>query len=311
MTGTGSCRLCTPEKMARKTLPPLAWLRAFSEAGRTESFKEAAQSMHVTPSTVSHEIRKLEDWLSLPLFHRKGRRLELTEEGRRLHEGVGHAFDALREAVSDVVEEEPEARVGMFPFLASEVVVPNRDELATHLGNRRIKIDANIHLSSLTAPERSRRCDAIVRYAERPAAGFEAIELTRVRLGPVASSEYLATRGHRNLCSLSEDRIVRVDGPFKGWEAWCESVGVSWEAAEDVIGVDNYVTALRVVEHGAGIGLCLLPITRAWLEVRRLEMLEAPFIELPERYWLVFPPHSPHRECLERFAAWLSQKIAG
>ncbi|MCH8143063.1 MAG: LysR family transcriptional regulator [Proteobacteria bacterium] len=59
-------------------LPPLAWLRAFAEAGRYESFKQAAEAMHVTPSTVSHEIRNLEAWLSVPLFHRKGRGLELS-----------------------------------------------------------------------------------------------------------------------------------------------------------------------------------------------------------------------------------------
>ena len=300
-----------PADRAGTRLPPLAWLRAFAEAGRYESFKQAAEAMHVTPSTVSHEIRNLEEWLSLPLFHRKGRGLELTDEGRRLHDAVSRALEGVADAIEEIVERDADPRIGMFPFLASEIVVSNQAKLDAHLGNHRIKIDANIHISALTAPERSRRCDAIVRYAERPVPGFEAIELTRVRIGPAVAPDYLAKRGHATLRDLSADRVVRVDGPFGGWPTWCEAAGREWENARDVISVDNYVAALRMVEQGVGIGLILLPIAQTWLDARRLVLLDAPMIELAERYWLVYPRHSPHHECLQLFADWLRNELAG
>ena len=42
----------------------------------------AAQQLHVTPQTLSGQIKLLEDRLGCPLLRRSGRGLELTEEGR-------------------------------------------------------------------------------------------------------------------------------------------------------------------------------------------------------------------------------------
>jgi hypothetical protein len=47
-------------------LPPLIALRAFEAAARHLSFKAAADELNVTPSSVSHQIKKLEDWLGEP-----------------------------------------------------------------------------------------------------------------------------------------------------------------------------------------------------------------------------------------------------
>ncbi|MCH8143062.1 MAG: hypothetical protein IH908_15860 [Proteobacteria bacterium] len=74
--------------------------------------------------------------------------------------------------------------------------------------------------------------------------------------------------------------------------------------------VDNYLTALRMVEQGAGVGLILLPIAQAWLDSKRLVLLDAPLIELDEHYWLVYPRHSPHRVCLQLFAEWLKSELS-
>ncbi|MGR3660143.1 MAG: LysR family transcriptional regulator [Paracoccaceae bacterium] len=43
--------------------PPLSTLRAFESAARHLSFKDAAEELFVTPSSVSHQIKKLERWL--------------------------------------------------------------------------------------------------------------------------------------------------------------------------------------------------------------------------------------------------------
>ena len=55
-------------------VPPFAALRAFQAAARTGSFRAAAQSLNVTESAVSHQIRRLEDLLHKQLFQRHGTR---------------------------------------------------------------------------------------------------------------------------------------------------------------------------------------------------------------------------------------------
>jgi len=71
---------------------PLQALRCFEAAARHQSFRLAAEELCLTPSAVSHQIKRLEDWLGNPLFLRKTRQIELTEIGRNLFDEVSEAF---------------------------------------------------------------------------------------------------------------------------------------------------------------------------------------------------------------------------
>src|SRR5215468_8981191 len=72
----------------------LRHLRYFLAVAETSHFTRAAQKLHVTQPTLSHQIRQLEGQLDLPLFDRIGRRVKLTAAGAML---VPHARRVLRE----------------------------------------------------------------------------------------------------------------------------------------------------------------------------------------------------------------------
>ena len=57
----------------------LRQLRSFVKAGDTLNFSEAAKELHVTQSTFSQNIKKLEEELNVKLFHRNSREVMLTE----------------------------------------------------------------------------------------------------------------------------------------------------------------------------------------------------------------------------------------
>ena len=80
-------------------LPPLNSLRAFEAAARHLSFKKAADELAVTPTAVSHQIKLLEEFLDLRLFHRLTRALELTTEGAAMLPQVQEAFASLVAAI--------------------------------------------------------------------------------------------------------------------------------------------------------------------------------------------------------------------
>src|SRR5581483_2944832 len=80
-------------------LPPLSALRAFAAAGRHLSFQRAAAELAVTPTAISHQIKRLEADLGTALFRRLTRKLQLTEAGRALLPEVAGAFDRLGTAV--------------------------------------------------------------------------------------------------------------------------------------------------------------------------------------------------------------------
>ncbi len=54
-------------------LPPLRAVQYFDVVARLNSFSKAAETLNVTQSAVSHQIRLLEDFLGESLFERQGR----------------------------------------------------------------------------------------------------------------------------------------------------------------------------------------------------------------------------------------------
>lgn len=59
-------------------------LRSFVSVVDTGGFTRAGERVHRTQSTVSQQIRKLEESLGYPLLHRNGKQATPTEEGERL-----------------------------------------------------------------------------------------------------------------------------------------------------------------------------------------------------------------------------------
>ncbi|MDH3674880.1 MAG: LysR family transcriptional regulator, partial [Anaerolineae bacterium] len=82
-------------------------LKIFLAAAETENFSEAARHLNLTQPAVSMHIRALEKKLDVPLFHRTGRSLALTERGKAL---MPLARDMINRAIR--IEEEIESLKG-------------------------------------------------------------------------------------------------------------------------------------------------------------------------------------------------------
>lgn len=73
-------------------------LQAFIAVHQANGFTRAAEQLHLTQSAVSHQIRRLEELVGRPLFHRTTRRLSLTTDGEdflRHAQRILQAQDAL------------------------------------------------------------------------------------------------------------------------------------------------------------------------------------------------------------------------
>jgi len=82
------------------TLPQL---RLFEASARLGSFTRAAQELHMAQPTASVQIKKLSLTVGVPLFEQVGRRLYITDAGRRLYEScqeVFRVFTALEESLA-------------------------------------------------------------------------------------------------------------------------------------------------------------------------------------------------------------------
>jgi LysR family cyn operon transcriptional activator len=71
-------------------------LRYFLDIANTEHLTQSAQNLFVTPSTLSHGLRQLEDELGVKLFDRLGRGLKLSQAGVSFRVYAGRALQEIQ-----------------------------------------------------------------------------------------------------------------------------------------------------------------------------------------------------------------------
>src|ERR1700733_9627410 len=80
----------------------LRHLRYFAALAEQLSFTRAAEKVHITQSTLSHQIKQLEDEIGLQLFDRIGKRVVMTEAGEQLLGRVTKALNEIDDGVRAV-----------------------------------------------------------------------------------------------------------------------------------------------------------------------------------------------------------------
>src|SRR5436853_1819824 len=84
------------------TTEQLPHLETFVRAAELSSFTAAARALGLTQAAVSQRVQTLEQDLGVPLFHRQGGRVLLTEAGRRLHDYAQRILALHRDARQEV-----------------------------------------------------------------------------------------------------------------------------------------------------------------------------------------------------------------
>jgi len=98
-------------------------IKAFVALAELKNFTRAAQQCHLSQSAFSTLIRTLEDAISIRLFDRDTRKVELTAEGRLFVEGASRLLDDFRNSLSDLGEHAARRRgrvaIAALPSLAA------------------------------------------------------------------------------------------------------------------------------------------------------------------------------------------------
>lgn len=80
----------------------LQWLRGFYAVAECGNMSQAAESLGLRQPAVSYLVQCLETELGVQLFHRRNKSMELTAEGRLLHEKAITMFDLVKEIRCEV-----------------------------------------------------------------------------------------------------------------------------------------------------------------------------------------------------------------
>ncbi|TMM41914.1 LysR family transcriptional regulator [Colwellia ponticola] len=98
-------------------------LRYFVKLVETENFTHAAKQLHIAQPALSVAIKKLEQHLDVPLFHRNERKVTLTDEGKVLLEHARLILQQIDDATIAMAElkglEKGEVKLGVPSMLGS------------------------------------------------------------------------------------------------------------------------------------------------------------------------------------------------
>ena len=283
----------------------------FDAAARQLSFTKAAAERFLTQSAVSRQVATLEAELGVPLFRRGHRRLELTDDGRRLAMAVAGAIAGVREAVEAI--RAPRRRevlaVTTTPGLASLWLIPRLSDFVATPPGIDVRIDATLDARALAADG----FDLAIRYL--PMDGKAGLPLFRESIQPVCAPALLA-RGRpalKTAADLHAHTLLQLEAPAGSgvpleWQTWLRAAGVGGLEPAAILTFTQYDAAVAAAVAGQGVVLGRRPLVDALLRKRALV---APFkasTASARGYAVVVEPAAARKPAVQALVQWLLEQ---
>jgi DNA-binding transcriptional LysR family regulator len=276
----------------------LELLRSFVSVIDAGGFTRAGERVHRTQSTVSQQIRRLEESVGRQLLVRKGKRVSLTDEGeqlltyaRRILALADEARDALARLSSDDV-----VRLGVPEDFAAYRLAQMLSKFVRSRPNLRLDV----------------RCDLSVRLRRDLARGEFDVALVKRDAGDESETDSIAAWPER-LCWVASRRYpVNLDRdplPLAVFEQGClyrrraihllEAAGRTWRIAYTSPNLAGIQAAVSV-----GLGVSILQDVAVLADHRVLGPKEGfPKLTNTEMALVVRPDASPATRCLAELLA--------
>ena len=286
---------------------PLQTLRVFEAAGRRRSFQAAAMELNLTPSAVSHAIRKMEASLGVELFERSGRSVRLTPSAEALLAHTGRAFEELRRGLEMVSTRTPHLlRLHCAPSFAAQWLTPRLSRFFSEHPGVEVRLSAGIDYARFDTDE----FDADIIYGLPRQEGLVVLPLCEETITPLCAPHLAA--GITSAEDLLGCQLIQSDSKQVRWPAWFSQNGIS--APLNLRGSRFDRSFLAIAAAAEGLGVALESTLLAERELRTGRLL-APLMGRSQdvRYTghhLVFSKALQQRSTLRLFAGWLARELS-
>ncbi|MFJ5332010.1 LysR family transcriptional regulator [Pectobacterium versatile] len=277
------------------------------------SFKKAAETLHVLPSTVTRSIKELESHLGARLLNRTTRALSITDVGLRYYDSCKAILRDVHAAESVTAQQKEELqgtiRIGATPSLVKNFLIPALPDFCERYPGIRL----DFHLDDATVDIVQQGIDCVIRTGEPPLSRLVARRLGGFHWYICASPRYLEQHGHpTTLDSLKEHAAVGYihsrtgRSTIWGFHDEAHIVATPLAGQISVNDTDAYVAA-----GIAGLGLLRIAsyMVRQQLSdghlVRLLPDIEAPL----EPIFILYPQSRHLSPAIRAFIDWCTTLI--
>jgi DNA-binding transcriptional LysR family regulator len=246
---------------------------------RHRSFAAAAAELGMSPSAVSHAVRRVEDRLGTPLFARTTRSVSLTEAGTRFIARLEHALGDI----GTVIEELSAERGQVTGLLRIDSPSTGVFEMAlvpvlARLAQQHPRLTVEVRAGYLSADIVAQGFDAGIRIR-----GAIEQDMVMTRLtGPfkailVASRDYLNAKGRpKSIAGLHQHNCIGLrwvlTGAIYDWELIDGKKPITVKTSGTAL-VTDIANALSLALAGIGIAYVLEPLARQHIREGSLEWL--------------------------------------
>jgi len=292
---------------------PLNALRAFEAAARHLSFVKASDELSVTPAAVSHQVKRLEEYLGLPLFRRLRRGLLLTESGQSLMSELREVFLGLDNAMERVIDSGSRGTItlSVAPTFAVMWLIPRLQKFYTLHPDIDVRISTGLGLVDFQRDD----FDAAIRLGSGHWFGLEAILLFDESVTPMCSPRLLegpdALKSPDDLRKhvLLHNHSMDYDPDAPTWETWLDAAGASGVNA-------SRGTHFSLPDHGLQASIDGAGVVLGWRSLAAKDVAAGRVVEpfdltlsLGSSFYLVYPEAHSLRSNIAALRDWLVQEV--
>ena len=298
--------------MPRKNYP-LNALRAFEASARHLSIVKAAEELSVTPAAVSHQVKRLEEYLGLPLFRRLPRRLLLAESGQLLFSDLREVFLRLDKSMEQAMDSGSRSAItlSVAPTFAVMWLIPRLQKFYALHPDIDVRISTSLGLVDFQRDD----YDAAIRLGSGQWPGLETIKLLDESVTPMCSPDLLegpdALKTPDDLTRhvLIHNHSMDYDPDSPTWASWLKAAGAS--------GVDtSRGTHFSLPDHGLQAAVDGAGVVLGWRFLAAKDVaagrVVAPFdltLPLGSSFYLAYPEAQARRPNIASLRNWLLLEI--
>jgi LysR family glycine cleavage system transcriptional activator len=268
---------------------PLNTLPAFREVALQLNLRAAADTLHLTHSAVSQQIRVLEEQLGFPVFERRGRRVVLNPAGEVLLRSVQTALaqldDGMQAAVATAAGNAHQLRVTVLPSFAQRWLLPRMGRWHARHPNLSLEIDASHQLVDL----QREGFHAALRQGKGPWPGLDTVRLfeSPMPIIVVGSPDAARRLEGKPPEALTKEPLLGEAAP---WHQWFTAAGVR-ARVRPVAVFNDFGMMLQAAEQNLGLALARELLAADALADGRLVRLSPLSItsEQAQSYQLAYP----------------------
>ncbi|WP_334033466.1 LysR family transcriptional regulator [Burkholderia gladioli] len=231
----------------------------FVQAAEARSFSEAGRALGISSSAVGKSVARLEERLSVRLFHRSTRSITLTAEGALFLERCRRILSEVEAAELELSEtrQAPQGKLRVSLPLVSGLVMP----ALTAFMHRYPAIELDVDFSDRMVDVIEDGFDAVIRTGEPADSRLMSRPLGTFKLLLVGAPRYFAARGMPRVpADLAGHACLQHKFPSTGrFEPW--PLRMPEGEAEPVLSASMVCNTTEVLVQvaGDGLGIACLP----------------------------------------------------